>query len=191
MTTIRVETYGVVDEGEPGGRWAFWLLLVLGIGWILLSFLLLQFSYSSITALTVLVGIVLLVASASEIAVAFIAEGWRWAHVTLGVLFGLGGIAAFVYPGQTFGTLALFFGWYLLLKGTIDVVDAFVMRGAHLWWFGLVAGIAEIALAFWAVGYPGRSAALLILWVGIGAMIRGVVTLTAAFQIRSITRGTA
>jgi hypothetical protein len=187
MTTVGADTYGTapVEEFEdfvagPG----FWVLLIMGILWVLLSFLLLQFSYASITAISILVGIVLVVAGASEIAWAFVAEGWKWAHAALGVLFVLGSIVAFVYPGQTFGTLALIFGWYLLIKGTFDVIMAINFHGAPLWWLGLIAGFIEIALAFWAVGYIGRSATLLVLWIGIGALMRGVTTIMAAFQIR-------
>lgn len=182
MTTIRVETYGVVTE-EPQGP-PFWLLLSLGIGWVLLSFLLLNFTYRSVLALTILIGVVLFIAAASEFAMLFVASGWKWLHAVLGVLFVLGGIAAFVYPGQTFGTLALIFGWYLLIKGTFDVVASLMFHGVHLWWMGLIAGLIEIAVAFWAIGYVGRSAALLVLWVGIGALIRGITTIVAAFQLR-------
>jgi uncharacterized membrane protein HdeD (DUF308 family) len=191
MTTVGADTYGIVPEDEfnefvagPG----FWVLLIMGILWVLLSFLLLQFTYASITALSVLVGIVLLVAAASEIAWAFVAEGWKWLHGALGVLFVLGSIFAFVYPGQTFGTLALIFGWYLLIKGTFDIIMAFNFHGYPLWWVGLIAGVIEIAFAFWAVGYVGRSAALLLIWVGIGALMRGITSIVAAFQLRHAAR---
>ena len=191
MTTVGADTYGLVPEDEfedfvagPG----FWVLLIMGILWVLLSFLLLQFSYASITAISILVGIVLLVAAASEIAWAFVAPGWKWAHALLGGLFVLGSIFAFVYPGQTFGTLALIFGWYLLIKGTYDIVMAFAFHGMPLWWVGLIAGVIEIAFAFWAVGYIGRSAALLILWIGVGALMRGITSIVAAFQLRHAVR---
>ena len=119
----------------------------------------------------------------------FLTPGWKWAHALLAVLFGFGGIWAFAYPGQTFGTLAVLFGWYLLIKGTFDVTRSLMFHGEHLWWLGLIAGIAEIALAFWAVSYVGRSATLLVLWVGIGAAIRGIMTIVAAFDLRHARTG--
>ena len=39
-------------------------------------------------------------------------------------------------------------------------------------------------LGVWASGYPGRSATLLTLWVGIGALIRGITQIVASFQSR-------
>jgi uncharacterized membrane protein HdeD (DUF308 family) len=185
MTAIGVDTYGVVPEDEPDVGLPFWLMLCVGIAWILLSFLLLQFTWRSITALTALVGIVLIVAAVSEGFEMFMAPGWKWAHALLAILFLLGGIWAFAYPGETFGTLAILFGWYLIFKGTFDVVLAFMMRGFPLWWMRLISGFIEIGLAFWVVGYPGRSASLLVLWVGFGALMRGIVTIVLAFHLRS------
>ena len=40
---------------------------------------------------------------------------------------------------------------------------------------------ARCCSALWALGYPGRSAWLLVLWVGFGAMFRGIGDLVAAF----------
>ncbi len=48
----------------------------------------------------------------------------------------------------------------------------------------VVAGVIEIIIGIWAVGYPGRSAALLILWIGIGAIIRGIAEIVTAFHVR-------
>jgi uncharacterized membrane protein HdeD (DUF308 family) len=51
----------------------------------------------------------------------------------------------------------------------------------------LVAGILEILIGAWAMGYPGRSAALLIVWVGFGAIVRGIAEIVAAFRVRRFT----
>jgi uncharacterized membrane protein HdeD (DUF308 family) len=50
-----------------------------------------------------------------------------------------------------------------------------------LWGLSLAAGIAQIALGLWAVGYPGRSAWLLLVWTGVGALMRSVGNLVTAF----------
>ena len=38
----------------------------------------------------------------------------------------------------------------------------------------------------WALGYPGRSAWLLVLWVGITALMRGVTEIVLAFKLRGV-----
>jgi uncharacterized membrane protein HdeD (DUF308 family) len=103
------------------------------------------------------------------------------------VLFVLGGIGALLSPFQTFTILATFIGFFLVLKGTFDFIIALAMRHeVDLWWMTLIAGIIEIGIGVWAVGYPGRSAALLIIWIGIGAIVRGVAEIVGAFHIRKL-----
>jgi len=78
-------------------------------------------------------------------------------------------------------------GWYLLFKGTFDVVAALSLRGRlELWGLVLATGILELVLAFWVVGYAGRSAALLVLWVGLGALAKGVTSIVVGFQVRAL-----
>jgi uncharacterized membrane protein HdeD (DUF308 family) len=170
---------------------AWWLFLVTGILWILVSLLVLQFNLRSVTAIAIMTGIVILFAAAEELFAAFTMQGWKWLHGLLSVLFLIGGIWAFAYPAQTFGTLALLIGWFLLFKGTFDIIVSIMNRDVDLWWLGLIAGIAEVVIAFWAVSYPGRSAVLLVLWVGFAALFRGIGQIILAFQIRHLGKAVA
>jgi uncharacterized membrane protein HdeD (DUF308 family) len=54
-----------------------------------------------------------------------------------------------------------------------------------LWGLTLTVGVLEVLLGFWAVGYPGRSAWLLLVWVGVGVILHGIGDLVAAFTYRS------
>jgi uncharacterized membrane protein HdeD (DUF308 family) len=94
------------------------------------------------------------------------------------------GIAAFVWPGATYVVLAAIFGWYLLFLGIFDIVNAFMLRGAELWWVELLVGIALVLFGFWAVSYPGRSLVLLAVWVGAAALGRGIVDIFMAFRVK-------
>jgi uncharacterized membrane protein HdeD (DUF308 family) len=88
-------------------------------------------------------------------------------------------------PVQTFGMLALLIGWYLLFKGIVDITDSILDRHvAPLWGLLLGAGIAQVVIGVWAIGYPGRSAWLLVLWVGLAALARGVTDIVVAFRVR-------
>ena len=53
-----------------------------------------------------------------------------------------------------------------------------------MWWVQLIGGIIEVALGFWAAGYYGRSAVLLVAWVSAFAIIRGVTNIVMAFRVR-------
>jgi uncharacterized membrane protein HdeD (DUF308 family) len=170
--------------GEATEYW--WVLLISGIVWILLSLAILQFNLTSVWSIAILTGIVLWLAAITEFSLAFMAPSWRWAHILLGILFGAGGIIAFAWPGETFIVLARLIGWYLLFLGTFEVVESLFTRRTELWWLRLIVGAATIGIAFWAVGSITRSVTLLILWVGIGAVFRGVTQIFMAFEFRQI-----
>ena len=167
---------------------AWWVFLVMGIVWIFVSLLVLQFDQTSVNTITTIVGILVLLAAVEELFHAFVLPGWRWLHGILAFLFLLGGIGTFVYSTWTFGALALLFSWFLLIGGTFELIASLMNRDVDLWWLGLLAGIAMILLAFWAVGYPGRSAQLFVLWVGFAALFRGISRIVLAFQVKRLAK---
>jgi uncharacterized membrane protein HdeD (DUF308 family) len=59
-------------------------------------------------------------------------------------------------------------------------------REIEVWWLQLIAGIVYLALGFWAAGYYGRSAVLLVAWVAAFAIIRGVTNIVLAFRVREL-----
>ncbi len=181
-TTI---TVGFTEEREPAvGRW-WWVLLVTGILWILIGLFVLQADAQSAVLIGYLVAFWLIFAGVAEFVEVALVPGWRWLHVIVAILFLLGGLAALLAPFQTFTVLAALLGFFLVLKGTVDFTVGLVVRHeVDLWWMTMTAGILEILLGIWAMGYPGRSAALLILWIGIGGIIRGIVEIIMAFQVR-------
>jgi len=182
----------ITQPREPAVSTWWWLLLVTGILWILFGLFILQAHYGSAVAIGFIVGIWLLFAGGVEFVEMVVAEGWKWMHAVLGVLFVIGGIAALMSPFQTFTILASLVGFFLVLKGTFDFVIALAVRHeVDLWWLGLTAGIIEIALGVWAIGYPGRSAALLLIWVGIGAVVRGITEIVTAFHVRKLPEAVA
>src|SRR5262249_6419225 len=151
-----------------------------------LGIFVLEAHYDSAVLIGLMVGIWLIFAGITEFMALGIVLTWKWVHATLGVLFLLGGIAALLSPFQTFTLLADLIGFFFILFGAFECTFAIMgRREIELWWLNLVAGLLIIALGIWAAGYPGRSAALLIAWVGIGAIIRGVVDLVRAFHLHA------
>ncbi|HUL25775.1 MAG TPA: DUF308 domain-containing protein [Streptosporangiaceae bacterium] len=167
------------------GPW--WLLLVTGIAWLIISVMVLRFRLSSITTVGVLLGALFLLAMFNEFLIASVRTGWRWAHVVAGVLFAVAAIWAFVNPINAFWALASVLGLLLILRGALDIISSAAVRDVNsTWWLGLVAGILEILLGFWASQqmFPAR-AALLLLWIGFFALFRGISEIVIAFELRS------
>ena len=166
----------------------WWLMLITGIAWILVSVILLRFDYTSVSSISLLFGFVALAAGFMEIGMIFLAAGWwKLLHAVLALVFIVSGIVAFIHPGNTFLALAAVFSFFLIFAGTFDIIIAISTRHEiEVWWLQLVGGIIELALGFWAAGYYGRSAVLLIAWVAAYTLIRGVTDIIRAFQIREI-----
>lgn len=186
--TVSIETADSVEEVRQVSK-LWWLFLVTGVIWVVIAFAVLSFDPTSAALIGVMMGVVLVAAGINEFVAAAMVEGWKWAHALLGVLFLITGVMAMLEPFQTFGILALLIGWFLLIKGTFTVVLAVAARHElNLWGLLLAAGIAEIVIGIWALGYPGRSAWLLVLWVGIGALMRGITEIVTGFQLHSARR---
>jgi uncharacterized membrane protein HdeD (DUF308 family) len=179
MTTI------IVEEGPPSvlARPPRWLHVVIGALWLVVALVVLSFDTSSAATIGYMMAFLLLFAGVEELAATFLAPGWKWMHGIVGIVFLVTGVMALLTPLQTFGILAMLIGWYLIIKGFFDIFMAIGFRHQlPLWGIGLAAGIIEILIGIWALGYPGRSAWLLVLWVGIGALMRGIGNLVAAFS---------
>ena len=180
----------VVDERtvvRTFGPW--WLFLITGIAWLFVAKIVLDANLETVAAIAVLAGFMFSFAAVNEFMVAAAVRSWRWLHIVFGVLFALAGIMAFVRPGGTFLSLAAIIGWFLIFKGTLDLVVSLAGRDEYeLWWLGLVTGIIELLIGFWAAGSPRRSIALLVIWVGAGALARGVMEIVLAFRLRSLQK---
>jgi uncharacterized membrane protein HdeD (DUF308 family) len=168
------------------GPW--WLFLVTGIGWMLVALIVLRFDYTSVSAISILFGIVAIAAGVMEIGVTILAGGWwKLLHGLLALVFIVAGIVAFVHPGDTFAALAAVFSFILIFAGTFDIIESISVRHEiEVWWLQLIAGIIELGLGFWAAGYYGRSAVLLVAWVAAFALIRGVMNILLAFRVREL-----
>jgi uncharacterized membrane protein HdeD (DUF308 family) len=182
MTTVEGELRR--EAREATGLW--WLMLMAGIAWLIISLVILRFDTRSVTTVGVIIGLVFLGGAANELLTAMVVQSWRWAHVGLAVLFVVGAVWCFVSPDDAFWALASALGFLLVLKGTFDIILAAETRVVNpLWGLGLTAGILEVLLGFWASQqfYPAR-AALLLIWVGFAAMFRGIGEIATAVQLR-------
>jgi uncharacterized membrane protein HdeD (DUF308 family) len=172
----------VADAREATKHW--WVFLVSGILWILFAWVVLSFDYDTVWAVAVFFGFGLLAGGMMTIMLGRDAPSMRWLHIAFGVISIVGGVVALIWPGQTFLVLAAIIGWYVMFAGILDITVAFASKGDNdIWWLQLILGIAQVLIGFWAVGYAGRSIALLVVWVGASALARGISSLFIAFGL--------
>jgi uncharacterized membrane protein HdeD (DUF308 family) len=137
---------------------------------VIIALVVLRFDTTSLATVGALLAVVFLLAGLNEFMIWTVRRSWRWAHFALGVIFVIAAIAAFATPYNGFWALASILGFLLVLKGSLDInIIASVMTKDvnELWGLGLLTGIFELILGFWASQqlFPAR-AALILIWGG-------------------------
>ena len=173
---------------EVAGRW--WMFLVTGIGWLVFALLLFQWDYTTVYAISILFGLMSLTVGVNEFfQLTVVTRGWKFVHATLGVLFVIAGIWALVHPRAAFATISGLFAFFILVKGLYDFTVAVMTKDTfELWWLQLVVGLLEILLAFWVAGSFREQTILLVVYVGVMALTRGITELFFAFKLRGLRR---
>jgi uncharacterized membrane protein HdeD (DUF308 family) len=186
MTNMMFDDREAVEDAA--GSW--WLFLLTGIGWLVFALLVFQWDYTTVYAISFLFGVVALIAGINEfLQIPVWTTGWKIVHGILGVLYIIAGIWALVHPRAAFATLAALIGFFILFKGIFDLMVAFMTREQFdLWWLQLILGILEIVLAFWVAGNFRQEAILLVVYVGIIALTRGITELFVAFKLRGLKK---
>jgi uncharacterized membrane protein HdeD (DUF308 family) len=192
----RTATMVILDEREAAreaaGLW--WLFLLTGLAWMIVAWLVLRWSPTSITTIAYLFGFVAIFFGINEFMVmGGSTTGWKIFHGLFGVIAIVAGIIAFFNPSSTFFALASIIAFLFILKGTMDIVVSIATRSEiEVWWLQLVVGIIELMLGFWAAGpgfeQYGRKALLLVLWVGLTCLFRGITEIVFAFKLRGVNK---
>jgi uncharacterized membrane protein HdeD (DUF308 family) len=163
----------------------WWLLLITGAAWIVLSIVILRFDYTTVAAVAVLFGVYCLVAAVNQVMIAAVSSstGWRVAHGLLAALLVVVGVVSFANFGATFVALAAIISFYFIFRGSFDIVMAFAGSAVTGWWVLLLSGLIELGLGFWAAGSWTISVVALVAWVAAAAMVHGVGEIALAFQL--------
>jgi uncharacterized membrane protein HdeD (DUF308 family) len=185
-TTAEEEVYAE----SVGPVW--WVFLITGTLWLILSLVMFRFNITSASTIGALAGIVFLAAGFIEIAMAAVVRSGWWAalNAILGVLLIAGGIMSFVHPKNAFVAVASIIGFMFLFVGIWDLIVAF-SDPVGLWWVRMLTGFLCIGLAFWASGDFQRKAVLLITWLGLFALFRGINSFIVAFTLHHIEKKVA
>jgi uncharacterized membrane protein HdeD (DUF308 family) len=175
-----------LQVAEDSARF-WWVKLVTAACWLLLSVIVFRFDWTTVSAISILFGIVMLGAAATEAIGIFTSTGWwRLGYAVLALAFAVIGIVSFVHPGNTFAALAGVMSFYFVIKGGWNIATSIGLGGLQFRWVTFLVGVAELLLGFWAAGYFGRRAVLLVVWVGALALTRAVSDVIEAFAIRAL-----
>jgi len=78
--------------------------------------------------------------------------------------------------------------FYFVFRGSFDIAMAIAGSRLNGWWVLLLAGLAELAIGFWAAGSWKVSVVLLVSFVAAGALIHEIGQIASAFLVRKVGR---
>jgi uncharacterized membrane protein HdeD (DUF308 family) len=178
---------------EAGRLW--WVVLLAGMLWLILSVVILRMNITSIVAVGILVGALFAFACVNEFIVGMnTSGGWKAIHWIMAFLFALGALWGFFQPVQTFYAIASILGLLLAIQGIFEITRAFMTKDENsLWWLTLVTGILFLLLALWVAGADrvynlDERAELILFFAGFMCLFRGITEIAIAFALRHATK---
>ena len=171
---------------EISGYW--WVGLVAGIAWLIISLVILQFDSASVATVGVLVGFMFLLAGAQNLALTTLPVEHRWVPALFSVLFLISAVVCFIDPVDTFAGLADMLGFLFLLVGVWWMIQSFLERPVNpKWWLNLISGIVMTGIAFWTAGQLfATKAYTLLVFAGIWALMQGTNDIVRALEVRRV-----
>jgi AhpD family alkylhydroperoxidase len=101
----------------------------------------------------------------------------------LGIIFGL--IALFA-PIATAVVLAIVIGVWAIVDGVFDIVEAIRHRGSSSMALRIVLGAVSILFGILVLAWPGMSLGILVIFVGVWAIIIGILQIMASVRHRAV-----
>jgi uncharacterized membrane protein HdeD (DUF308 family) len=108
-----------------------------------------------------------------------------WLLLLRGIVAILFGLLAWMWPGATLITLALFWGAYALVDGIAALLSGWQTKtGGKPMWQVILIGVLGIAVGIFTFVSPGVTAFALLILIAVWAMANGVFLIAAAIRLR-------
>ena len=92
------------------------------------------------------------------------------------------GVVSVAWPNVTVGALVILFAVYAFIAAAMDAVRAFSSDRAGPVFGWLLLSILSVAAGIVALAWPGITALVLTVWVGVWAFVTGIVEMVVTFQ---------
>lgn len=142
------------------------------------------------TAITLVImwGVYALVDGVAAVVMAFRPDGAkaRLFLLVTGVIGIFAGLFAIFRPITSAVALAWVLGIWLIVRGVMEIAGAFGTRAAGPRWLTVLGGIFWIIAGVLMVSFPDVAALSISLWIGILAIVWGIVLLIVGWQVRRL-----
>ncbi|MFT3874730.1 MAG: HdeD family acid-resistance protein [Nocardioides sp.] len=169
-----------------------WQMIVLrGFVAIIFGILAIAWPLSTALALVILWGIYALVDGASSLVQVFTREHSGLARIGLalmGVIALAAGLIAIFHPLKAGLILAWFLGIWLIARGIIELAMAIGGGTAAPRGLLVLGALLDFLLGYLFISHPGHSALGITVFIGIVALVWGVVFIALGFTLRKATK---
>jgi uncharacterized membrane protein HdeD (DUF308 family) len=174
---------------QLGRHWGW--ILAYGVLTLLAGVLVLAWPGATLLVVAVLFGVQLIVSGIFRFVAALASEdltgGTRVLLALLGVLSIIIGLWAVRHVLLTLLALTVFLGIFWVVNGVIDVFAAISHREMPARGWSAVMGLLSALAGIVVLAYPGLTLLGLAVILGIWLLIFGIMEMTAAFRLRSLT----
>jgi uncharacterized membrane protein HdeD (DUF308 family) len=174
-----------VEKNWLDDNWV--MLLVRGIIAILFGIMAIIWPGITAVALAVLWGIWALIEGVVNLVAAFqkgaAGKGWK---IFFGIVSILAGVIAIIHPFDVAVVLTWILGIWFIVAAVFQGVGAFSSTRTQPRWMLLISAVLSLLIGILFVARPGVGVLSIVLWIGIVAIIWGIVLILAAFAARRL-----
>jgi len=117
-----------------------------------------------------------------------LARNWGWIALR-GALALVFGVVAIASPASAFAALVLLFGAYAFADGVFALVALFRGAARDRFWVLALEAVVGIGIGVLTIARPAATALALLYYVGIWAILTGILELVAAIRLRKEITG--
>jgi len=168
---------------------SWWLILLLGILAVLFGLVSIFNPVGAGVSLTWAIGVLAIAEGISTFFAAFrkdapASTGWLFLYAVISIAFG---VLAVMNPVSMAESIVWVMGVWIIVAGFMRIVFAVRVRKAiDNEWLLILSGVLAMVLGCLLAFAPVAGLILAIVWIGVGALVYGLLQIFAAFRIRKL-----
>ncbi|MBV9491137.1 MAG: HdeD family acid-resistance protein [Verrucomicrobia bacterium] len=169
----------------------WWALALRGLLAVLFGILTLVSPGLTLFYLVLLFGAYAILEGIFNIISAIRAPGHHWPLIVEGIIGIIAGVLTFMWPGITAVVLLYLIAFWAIFTGVLEITAGIRLR-QHVTneWMLILMGITSVLFGALILISPGTGALAIALWIGVYALIFGVILIVLAFRLRPLARTT-
>lgn len=173
---------------------AWWLLVLYGVLAVLFGILAVTQPVAATAGIVWTFGVLAIAEGIATLVALFapgtgLSKGWAALYALASLVFG---VLAVIDPLSIAGALAILLAAWLVVAGLYRIVFAVrVRRLVRGEWLIALSGVLSVVLGVLFAAAPLTGAVVATLWVGIGALVYGVIQIVAGVKLRRFGRTAA